>query len=123
MKLKWTIFLLTVMIIAGLAACGTKNETAPTPSPSTAPSGGTTAGGGGTAAVDADALYKQNCIACHGGNLEGKTGPNLTKVGGKLSKDQIAAKIGAGGGGMPAFKTQLKDTEIQGLADWLAAKK
>lgn len=123
---KWPLLLLTIAFILSMAACGGNNQAAPTPSPSPAPAAGGTAGGGaagGGAQVNAEAIYKQSCMACHGGNLEGKTGPGLANVGGKLNKDQIAAKIANGGGGMPAFKNQLKENEVQGLADWLATKK
>jgi len=113
---KWTIRVLAAAFVLSLSACGGK--TAPPPAATPAPGAG-----GGAAQVNSEAIYKQNCLSCHGGNLEGVSGPGLSKVGGKLSKDQIAAKIAAGGGGMPAFKTRLKEDEIQGLADWLAAKK
>lgn len=75
------------------------------------------------AAASAETIYKSNCMSCHGGNLEGKMGPGLQKVGGKLSKEQIAAKIQNGGGGMPTFKSKLKDEDIQALSVWLAEKK
>lgn len=80
---------------------------------------------GGTATVNVETVYKQNCASCHGANLEGRAGPNsnLQKVGSRLSKDQIAAQIANGGNGMMAFKGKLQDNEIGALADWLAAKK
>jgi mono/diheme cytochrome c family protein len=62
-------------------------------------------------------------MACHGANLEGKLGPNLQKVGGKLSEEQIKKQIEAGGGGMPAFGKKLKDNEVDTLVKWLAVKK
>lgn len=71
----------------------------------------------------AEALYKQSCIACHGNDLEGKMGPNLQMVGAKLSEQQIYKVLQNGRGGMPAFKSSLKDEEIANLAKWLAAKK
>ncbi|MCC2686025.1 MAG: cytochrome c [Paenibacillaceae bacterium] len=118
-----------------LGACGngtggnTANQGAGNNPGSTGNAGGTT-GNNGTSSnvtegvtVDAQALYTKNCVTCHGNQMEGKVGPNLQKVGSKLSMDQIAAKIQNGGGGMPAFKGQLKDTEINGLAAWLETKK
>jgi mono/diheme cytochrome c family protein len=71
----------------------------------------------------AEAVYKQSCISCHGVNLEGGVGPNLSKVGSKLTEAQIAKQIANGGGIMPAFKGNLKDDQIANLAKWLAAKK
>ncbi|UUZ86586.1 cytochrome c [Paenibacillus sp. P26] len=81
----------------------------------------------GSAAVDgnpdAAAIYKQQCLSCHAADLSGKVGPNLQKVGAKLTKEQIAGKIEAGGGGMPAFKSLLNGQQIDTLASWLADKK
>ena len=71
----------------------------------------------------AEAIYKQSCIACHGNDLEGKMGPNLQKVGGKLSEQQLFKLIQNGQGAMPAFKSTLKDEELANLAKWLAEKK
>lgn len=76
----------------------------------------------GTAA-NVESLYKSSCLACHGANLEGGAGPELNKVGARLSKEQIAAKIENGGVGMPAFKGTLANDQIAALSDWLAAKK
>lgn len=118
-----------VSLILTLAACGQKSDSSAGKA-STAPSatmGGTTgaAPSAGTATIDAQALFKANCVSCHGADLEGKLGPNsnLQKVGAKKSKDQIVAQIKNGGGGMPGFQGKLKDAEITALADWLATKK
>ena len=74
-------------------------------------------------AVAAEAVYKQSCISCHGGNLEGGVGPALSKVGGSKTEIQIVHQIQNGGGIMPAFISTLKDTEIANLAKWLATHK
>jgi mono/diheme cytochrome c family protein len=73
--------------------------------------------------VAAEAVYKQSCISCHGGNLEGGAGPALSKIGATLAEIKIVKQITNGGGIMPPFKATLKDTEIANLAKWLAAKK
>jgi cytochrome c551 len=120
---------LAALLLCAIAAsgCATKKE-----EPKTSPSPGATAGttaspspAGSPSKVDAQSVYKQNCVSCHGDNLEGKMGgnTNLSKVGAKLSKDKIANQISNGGGGMMAFKGKLKDEEINALAEWLAAKK
>jgi cytochrome c551 len=73
--------------------------------------------------TQAEALFKQNCISCHGVDLEGKIGPNLQKVGARLTPEKIINQIKKGGSVMPPFSDILKDDEIIALAAWLSAKK
>ena len=101
-----------------LSACGGATSTSP---PETTKEGAGT--GTTTTKVDAEAVFKANCVSCHGNNLEGAVGPNLQKVGGKLSKGDIDAVVSNGRGGMPSFKGQLSSEEIAGIADWLSTKK
>jgi len=70
---------------------------------------------------DAQVIYKQNCLSCHGGDLEGKMGPNLQAVGEKYELNELQAIIMNGQGRMPAFKKRLDEQEITVLAEWLAA--
>ncbi|SCW81649.1 cytochrome c551 [Paenibacillus tianmuensis] len=114
-----TFVCVALLLAVSLSAC---NQPAKTPPP-VDQGAATPAPGGGTATVDAQGIYKQNCISCHGANFEGGVGPNLTKVGGKYSKDQIAAIVANGRGGMPAFKGKLSDADTGAISDWLAAKK
>lgn len=107
-----------LLLAVSLSACGQPAKTPPADQGAATP-----APEGGTATVDAQAIYKQNCLSCHGANFEGGVGPNLTKVGGKYSKDQIAAIVANGRGAMPGFKGRLSDTDTGALSDWLAAQK
>ena len=66
-----------------------------------------------------EALYKSNCMGCHGGEYEGAMGPALKEVGMALDRNQIYDRIVKGGGGMPAFEGRLSEDEIVGLANWL----
>ncbi|MFC3799994.1 c-type cytochrome [Cohnella sp. GCM10012308] len=78
------------------------------------------------ATVDAEAataIYKSNCLACHGDQLQGGMGPSLAKVGADMSDADIHKQILNGGGGMPAFKGTLTDEQIATLTAWLANKK
>ncbi|GGD47217.1 c-type cytochrome [Paenibacillus nasutitermitis] len=70
-------------------------------------------------------IARNNCISCHGTELQGKMGPdtNLQLVGKRLSKEQIAEQIRTGGDSMPAFESRLSAEEIEGLAAWLSGKK
>ncbi|WP_159884962.1 c-type cytochrome [Paenibacillus puerhi] len=73
-----------------------------------------------TEAASVQAIYKSSCLACHGDQLQGGMGPGLQKVGTRLDKEQIVAKIQHGGGGMPSYSAKLRETDIQALAEWLA---
>jgi len=109
------------LLVCGLTACGggSAGEHAEHQQQTEAPASPASQGAG----PDAQALYKSNCLSCHGANLEGKIGPALAAIGGKLDQAQIAAKINNGGGGMPAFKSSLKEQDVQALAAWLSGKK
>jgi cytochrome c551 len=104
-----------------MGACSKNAPAPPAPIASAGPTNN--AGNQGGTGVSAQAVYKQNCVTCHGVNLEGGVGPNLQKVGARLNVDQITARITNGGGGMPPFKGTLKDNEINALAVWLATNK
>lgn len=77
--------------------------------------------GGETAAIDAEAVVQSSCVSCHGGNLEGLSGPALDKIGDKLSEEEIHDVIINGQGGMPGGI--VKGEEADAVAEWLAAKK
>ncbi|PLR82564.1 cytochrome C551 [Bacillus canaveralius] len=98
-----------------LAACGGGDEAAD--DKATKDGEETTTASGG----DAEKLYNQKCLQCHGENLEGGAGPALDKVGADLSKEDIETIIAEGKGIMPAGA--LKGEEASTVADWLAAKK
>lgn len=84
-------------------------------------------GGGGdskdsASGADPEKLYNQKCSGCHGGDLKGGAGPDLTKVGAAYSKDEIQKIIEEGkGGGMPAGL--YKGDEASQVAEWLSEKK
>jgi cytochrome c551 len=144
---KLVAVLLGLTLVLSMSACNRNNNGAPDANPPAASPGGSPGGSpsapaaspggsppgspagspaaspgtGGAAA--AQALYKQNCIACHAADLRGGVGPNLQKVGARMTAEQIAARINAGGGGMTAFKGVLTDAQIHTLADWLSTKK
>jgi cytochrome c551 len=110
-----TLILATSAIILGLSACGsTSKPSAPTAVP-TNPAGEPLNQG--------QIVYKNYCISCHGGGLQGAQGPNLQKVGERLSKEMIIAKIQKGGDGMPPFEVSIKDDDLQAVAEWLSTLK
>ncbi|AFC27437.1 cytochrome c class I [Paenibacillus mucilaginosus 3016] len=119
------IVLLIGAAAAMLAACGPKNSPEPFGGGKNAADTAAAAKAMEGASEPVQALYKQRCLSCHGGALEGKVGPstNLQQVGGRFTKEQIAAQIARGGGGMPGFQDKLSAEEIEGLSAWLAGKK
>jgi cytochrome c551 len=114
---------LILLLAFSLAACGKSNTTTPSATPETGAGTATATDNRGATTVDAQSIYKQNCMSCHGNNMEGAIGPNLQKVGAKYNKDQIVTILTNGRGAMPSFKNKLSSDEIVSLADWLSAKK
>ncbi|MFK4393154.1 cytochrome C551 [Bacillus sp. AFS026049] len=114
MKMKWLALVLGTSL--ALAACG-GNDDATDKEPASENNETTTAGAG-----DAAKIYENKCSSCHAVNLEGGVGPNLTKVGSKLSKEDIEKVIANGqSGGMP--KGIIKGKEASMVAEWLAEHK
>lgn len=95
-----------------LGACGNNNNDKTTTNESK-----TT----GTTKVDAEAVTKQKCISCHGGDLSGSVGPDLRKIGATLSEKQIKDVLKNGKGNMPGGL--VTGDELNAVAKWLSEKK
>jgi len=98
-----------------LSACG-GDETDNKASESGSTSGDATADAGNEVK-----LYEQKCANCHGQDLSGGIGPDLTAIGSKMSKEEIETLIIDGIGAMP--KEQLTGDDASQVAAWLAEKK
>ncbi len=104
-------FLITmVMVGLLLASCG-GSESAPTSAP-TSP------------AINAGALFKTNCVACHGTNRQGmpNLGPALTPESlTVLSNTEVKDTItdGRPGTAMPPWKVTLSPEEIDALVHFV----
>ena len=98
-----------------LSACG-GDETDNKASDSGSTSGETTADAGNEAK-----LYEQKCANCHGGDLSGGVGPDISTVGSKMSKEEIETIIVDGLNTMP--KGLLTGDDASQVAAWLAEKK
>ncbi|MFS0674214.1 c-type cytochrome [Ornithinibacillus sp. 179-J 7C1 HS] len=115
---KWLFAILFGTVLA-LGACGGEDEA--DDNGSVNDSGQTD---GGEAVASAESIYEANCAACHGANLAGGAGADLTQIGAEYSSEELHDIIANGkDGGMPAFSDRLSDEEIQTLSDWLAEKK
>ncbi len=78
--------------------------------------------GNGDTASAAEDVYQKSCMACHGGNLDDGSAPDLSAIGASYSAEEIEDIIENGIGGMPAQK-QVSDDDRELLANWLADKK
>lgn len=67
------------------------------------------------------AYEQNNCMSCHGENLEGASGPALTDIGSKMSEDEIRTQIEEGGDGMPAGLVSDEE-EMDALVQWLSSQ-
>lgn len=98
-----------------LGACGGGETTEPEPAeetPEETPEEGETS-------VDAEQIVNQNCISCHGENLEGQGNfPALNDVGSRLSEDEILTIILEGQNAMP--EGLIKGEEAEAVAAWLS---
>jgi len=123
MKLKNLLLALGLGTTLALAACGGSDDSSSDDSSSTKEESTMNDDSSKTeTAVDAEKIFANNCASCHGNNLEGNVGPNLTKVGSKYSSEEIQEIIKNGKGQMPAGILK-EDEEIVAVADWLADKK
>jgi len=79
---------------------------------------------GESANVEAgEEVFQNNCASCHGKDLSGAAGPNLTEIGSNYSQDEIA-DIDENGTdeGMPAFP-DIEDNDLDEFAKWLSEHK
>lgn len=72
---------------------------------------------------DPAAIFQNNCISCHGADLTGGVGPDLTEVGSRYSKDEIKEIIINGKGEMMPAGLIPDKKKVEALAKWLSKKK
>lgn len=109
---KWLIAIVLGSLLA-LGACGSDDD-----------SDSNTPEDNGDETVDASGaedIFKNNCATCHGDDLSGENGTDLTEVGSKMSKDEIEQQIEDGGNGMPGGLVSGDDADT--LSQWLSEKK
>jgi cytochrome c551 len=113
--------ILSIALVFFVGACATGGKQAQPPAGQKPPTETPAAPSGKYDAATAETLFKNNCASCHGQNLEGAVGPNLTHVGGKYTKEQILEILKNGKGSMPGGL--VKDGDAETVAAWLADKK
>ncbi|WP_071393576.1 cytochrome c551 [Bacillus tuaregi] len=115
MKFKGKLAALLVGSALVLAACGGGDEEASTSTSNDSASTTTD-----TASANGEKIFNQKCSSCHGMNLEGGVGPELTTVGSKMSQEDIETLVKDGKGAMPPGLIDGED--LTAVAEWLAAK-
>ncbi len=77
-----------------------------------------------TAAQGANAFQQRGCINCHRiDGVGGLRGPDLTRVGSRLTTDELTWRILNGGRNMPAYGAMLNPQETAALLEFLATRK
>jgi mono/diheme cytochrome c family protein len=103
----------SVASFAGLDASGNPIDPSNPPKP-TPPSGGET---------DGKSIFASaGCGSCHtlaDAGTSGTVGPNLDEA--KPSKELAVDRVTNGQGGMPSFKGQLSDEQIQAVAEYVSS--
>jgi cytochrome c oxidase subunit 2 len=99
-------------------------STAPGQSPPAAPPpGAASPAGAGSLKAGAQQFQIQGCSGCHMiAGVGGTAGPDLTHIGGRLSRAQLEATILHGEDGMPAFNTMSR-ADLNALLDYLQSLK
>jgi|SRR5699024_8128592 len=75
----------------------------------------------GEVATDPEEIYANSCASCHGEDLSGGAGPDLTQAGSNLSGDEIHDIIMNGQGTMPGGLVGNEEADL--LAEWLSEMK
>ncbi|UJL45330.1 cytochrome c [Virgibacillus sp. NKC19-16] len=120
---KWLLTLLFSTALV-LTACGGGGDDGGTDDGGNGGDGGDTGteessdGSGSVDTAAAEGIYESNCMSCHGADLSGGQGPDLTSVGADYSADEIADIIQNGQGSMPPQDVSGEDLDT--LSNWLA---
>jgi cytochrome c6 len=126
---KLALFGCLTAVAVAVSACGgssgsssSSSETEPaTSTPTTAETATTTSGGTASLAAGKK-VFVANCGSCHtlaNADAGGQVGPNLDDL--KPSEATVKHQVENGGGGMPAFGSQLSAAEITAVAKYVAS--
>ncbi|WP_226655375.1 c-type cytochrome [Pseudalkalibacillus hwajinpoensis] len=122
----WIGILFAAVLLFSLVACGggnSESESNNEGSSNSTSNESTEESSGDYDAKAAEATYQTNCLSCHGENLQGKVGPQISDIGSRLSKDEILTVIQNGKGQMPGNILRGDTEKEENLASWLADMK
>ncbi len=77
--------------------------------------------GEGEVSDDPEAIFANSCASCHGDDMTGSVGPDLTTVGSDHSAEDIEEIINNGQGAMPPGTVPPEEAAV--LAEWLSEMK
>lgn len=119
---KWLLAVLFAAVLV-LGACGGGDDGAEEPADTddAATEESTDDGGEAVDTAAGEDVYQNNCAACHGADLSGGAGPELTAVGNDYSEEELADIITNGKGSMPA--QNVSGDDLDALTGWLAEQK
>jgi mono/diheme cytochrome c family protein len=117
-----------LMVAVAVSACGgssggSSSSSESTPMTSASAPATTAAGAGGAVTAAAGKkVFEANCGSCHtlaAAGTNGNVGPNLDDLAPDMAT--VVHQVTNGGGGMPAFGSQLSQAQIQSVAKYVAS--
>ena len=124
-KRPWAVALVTmaVLMVGSLSIVGARSPWSPSfdSPPLTADVVGVTSG---PVADGARYFHDKGCQNCHLiEQVGGRRGPNLSRIGDLLTKNQMVIRISNGGRNMPAFAGTLRPEELDALVAFLQTRR
>lgn len=109
---KWLLAILfgTVLVLGGCGGGDDSSDDASEPAESSE-------NGEAVETAAGEDVYQNNCAMCHGADLSGGGGPELTGVGSKFSAEELEDIIVNGTGSMPP--QNVSGDDLDALVSWL----